>query len=319
MSTSIINRPMRRRNMYIILALILLIEIGLFAWSYISKTNPVKTVTEYLPVGSNTPTFQANIYGPLTDPLNKPMAVAVLNRTIYITDTNNQRVQVFDYDGNPISMFGENGQGEGQFRFPYGIASDAQGQLYIADLYNGNISIFSSDGQFIKYFGEKGEFERPAGLAIDGGNLYVSDVAKNEIKIFSLDGTKLLSFGKKGTGDGELNSPNAVVHAGNKIYVSDTGNDRIEVYDEQGNFLLKVSSQLSNPRGISVDPQGNIYVVSNLTNKVVVFNSKGEKLTTIAQIGSEDGQIRFPNGLTRDNQGRLYITDVGNGRTVIFQ
>lgn len=305
--------------MYLILVLILLLEVGLFAWSFFSKTNPVKTVTQYLPLGSTVPTFQANIYGPLSDPFSKPMAVAVVDRTIYIADTNNQRIQVFDYDGNPISMFGENGEGEGQFRFPYGIASDAQGQLYIADLYNGNISIFSADGQFIKYFGQKGEFVRPAGLSIDGDKLYVSDVAKNEIIVFALDGTKLLSFGKKGTGDGELNSPNALVHVGNKIYVSDTGNDRIEVFDEQGNFLLKASSQLANPRGISVDPQGNIYVVSNLTNKVVVFKSNGEKLTTIGQIGSDDGQLRFPNGLTRDNQGRLYITDVGNGRTVIFQ
>lgn len=319
MSTSIINRPMRRRNMYLILVLILLLEVGLFAWSFLSKTNITKTATQYLPIGSLMPTFQANIYGDLSDPFNKPMAVAVSNRTIYISDTNNQRIQVFDYDGKPISMFGEPGEGEGQFRFPYGIASDAQGQLYIADLYNGNISIFSANGQFIKYFGEKGEFKGPAGLAIDGDKLYVSDVQSSEIKIFSLDGTKLLSFGKKGAGDGELNSPNALVHAGNKIYVSDTGNDRIQVFDEQGNFLLKASSQLSNPRGISVDPQGNIYVVSNLTNKVVVFKPNGEKLTTIGQMGSDDGQFRFPNGLTRDNQGRLYITDVGNGRTAIFQ
>ena len=85
-------------------------------------------------------------------------------------------MQLADYDGNPLSSFGTSGTQDGQFRFPYGIASDAQGQLYIADLYNTNISIFSSDGKFIKYFGKKGDFVKPAGLAIDGNKIYISDV-----------------------------------------------------------------------------------------------------------------------------------------------
>lgn len=314
-----LNRPVRRRNMYIILTIIILLEAALFAWSYLSKTNPIKTIGDKLPLGPIVPAFQANIYGPLGDPLNKPMAVAVVNKQIYITDTNNQRVQVFDYDGNPISTFGKIGDQEGEFKFPYGIAGDANGQIYVTDLYNGNVSIFSNDGQFIKYLGNKGDFNKPAGIAIDGDKIYISDVALNQILVYSLDGTQLLKFGEKGNKDGQLNSPNVVQHVGNKIYVSDTGNDRIEVFDEQGNFLLKADSELSNPRGLSVDAQGNIYVVSNLTSKIVVFNSKGERLFVFGGIGTDDGQLKFPNGLIRDSQGRFYVTDVGNGRVAIYQ
>lgn len=314
-----LNRPVRRRNMYVILSVIILLEIALFAWSYLSKTNPLKTVTEKLPLGAVVPTFQANIYGPLGDPLNKPMAVVVVNKQIYVSDTNNQRVQIFDYDGKPISAFGKSGEKAGEFKFPYGIAGDAQGQIYVTDLYNGNISIFSSDGQFIKYFGKKGDFNKPAGIAIDGDKMYISDVALNQIFVYSLDGTQLLKFGEKGEKDGQLNSPNVVQHLGNRIYVADTGNDRIEVFDEQGNLLSKATSELANPRGLSVDAQGNIYVVSNLSSKVVVFNSKGERLFTFGGVGSDDGLLSFPNGLTRDSQGRFYVTDVGNGRVVIYQ
>jgi hypothetical protein len=86
-----LNRPMRRRNMYIILSVLILLEVSLFAWSYVSKTNVLKTVSDKLPLGAIVPTFQANIYGPLGDPLNKPMAVAVVNKQIYITDTNNKK------------------------------------------------------------------------------------------------------------------------------------------------------------------------------------------------------------------------------------
>lgn len=310
---------MRRRNMYIILSVIILLEIALFAWSYQSKTNPLKTATDKLPLGAVAPTFQGNVYGPVGDPLNKPMAVAFVNKQICITDTNNQRVQIFDSEGKPISTFGKSGEKEGEFRFPYGIAGDAQGQIYVTDLYNGNISVFSSDGQFKKYFGKKGDFKSPAGIAIDGDKVYIADVGNNQILVYSLDGTQLLKFGKKGDQDGQLSSPNVVQHVGNKIYVSDTGNDRIEVFDEQGNFLLKATSEIANPRGLSVNAQGNIYVVSNLSSQIVVFNAKGERLFMFGGIGSDDGQLSFPNGLTRDSQGRFYVTDVGNARVVIYQ
>ena len=313
-----LSRPMRRRNMYIILMVILLVEVALFAYFYLSKMNPVATLSGQLPLNS-APTFQANIYGNLGDPFNKPMAVAVVNKQIYVADTNKDRIQVFDYDGNPLFNFGQFGDKGGQFKFPYGIASDSQGQLYIADLYNANISIFSSDGKFIKYFGKKGDFVKPAGLSIDGNKIYISDVGKNQIVVYNLDGTKVLAFGVKGDKDGQLNSPNAVLHVGSKIYVSDTGNDRLEVFNEQGKFLLKATSDLANPRGISVDPQGNIYVVSNLTGRVVAFNSKGVKLLTFGEVGSDDGQVAFPNGLFRDSQGRFYVTDVGNNRVVVYQ
>ena len=313
-----LSRPMRRRNMYIILGVILLVEVGLFAYFYLTKMNPVATISAQLP-GTSAPTFQANIYGPLGDSLNKPMAVTVVNRQIYVTDTNHQKVQVFDYDGNQLFSFGKSGDKEGQFKFPYGIAGDAQGQVYVADMYNGTISIFSSDGKFIKYFGTKGDFVKPAGLMIDGNKIYISDVDKNQIVVCDLNGTKILAFGSKGDKDGQLNSPNAVLHVGSKIYVTDTGNDRLQVFDEQGKFLLKASTELANPRGLCVDPQGNIYVVSNLTSKVVVFNSKGERLFTFAGIGSDDGLITFPNALFRDSNGRFYVTDVGNARVSVYQ
>jgi DNA-binding beta-propeller fold protein YncE len=313
-----LSRPMRRRNMYIMLVAIFLVEAALFAYFYLSKTDPLATMASQLP-GTSAPTFQYNIYGPINDPMNKPMGVVVVNKQIYVTDTNHQKVRIFDYDGNPLSNFGTSGTKEGQFRFPYGIASDAQGQLYIADLYNANISIFSSDGKFIKYFGKKGDFVKPAGLAIDGNKIYISDVDQNKILVYDLDGNKLLTFGTKGVADGQLNSPNAVIHVGSKIYVSDTGNDRLQVFDDQGKFLLKATSELANPRGICVDPQGNFYTVSNLTNKVVAFNPKGERLFTFGGVGSDDGLFTFPNGLFRDSQGRFYITDVGNARVSIFQ
>lgn len=323
------NRPLRGRTILFWTLGIVIFEGILFMLSYQAKYNPVNALNNFIPaaIAPAEPTFLAPLYGPVSNPLKKPMAVAVANRRIYVADTDNHRVFVFDYDANPLFGFGSNGTGEGQLRFPYGIAADSQGQVYVADLYNGNISVFSPDGAFLRYFGSKGDFIKPAGLAIDGDKLYLTDVAQSQVIVYSLEGQKLLTFGKPGKGDGELSSPNAVAHSAGKIFVSDTANDRIVVFDDQGNFITKFNgstagnkvSVLINPRGIGVDAKGTVYVVSNLTSKVHGFNEQGELLLSFGENGAGEAQFRLPNGLAVDDQGKIYVTDTGNARLQIFQ
>lgn len=320
---------MRKRTVIICSLILVLVEAVVFGLGYAGQSNPVKTISSRVPyiTTPTPPSPLTTIYGNVNAPLLKPMAMTIVNRKIYVSDTNNQRIQVFDYDGHSLAVFGSNGQEPGQFRFPYGIAADAQGQIYVSDLYNGNISVFAADGTFIKYFGGKGDFSKPAGLVISGGRLYLTDVGKNQVMVYSLDGQKLLSFGKQGSKEGELASPNYLAVANGRIYVSDTGNDRVEVFDEQGNYLLQFNgstadnpnSKIINPRGIGVDPKGIVYVVSNLTGKVIGFNAKGEVVVSFGSIGTNEDQFQLPNGLTIDDQGRIYVTDTVNGRVAVYQ
>ncbi len=63
----------------------------------------------------------------LTDPGNfsKPTNVAVdKDGNLYVADTLNDRVEVFDADGNFIRTLGKNGDGPGDFARPKGIAVD---------------------------------------------------------------------------------------------------------------------------------------------------------------------------------------------------
>lgn len=323
------NRSLHGRTVLMWILGLVILEGLMFMLSYQAKYNPVNALNNFIPaaIAPSEPTFLAQLYGPVANPLKKPMAVAVANRRIYVADTDNHRVYVFDYDANPLFGFGSNGKEEGQFRFPYGIAADSQSQIYVADLYNGNISVFNPDGVFLHYFGNKGEFIKPAGLAIDGDKLYLTDVAQSQVLVYSLNGQKLLTIGKPGKGDGELSSPNGVSYSAGKIYVSDTGNDRVVVFDDQGKFLAKFNgstttsktSVLINPRGIGVDAKGTVYVVSNLTSKVHGFSEQGEIILTFGENGTGDGQFRLPNGLAVDDQGKVYVTDTANARLQIFQ
>ena len=317
-----------------IIALIGVAQASLFSYSYVTKRNPVDVLQNNLPTtlaAPVPPTYLFNIYGEWGEgALIKPMAVAVAGRRIYVSDTGNQRVQVFDYDGNPLGKFGQPGRGKGNFRFPYGLAVDGQGQVYVADLYNGCISVFSPDGQFLRYFGEKDPSEEiirgPAGMALVGDRVYVTDVRRSQVLVFSLDGRLLREIGKPGTKPGQLQSPNAVAVSGNRVYAVDTGNDRVEVFSTDGQFIeefngtqTKDESLLVNPRGIAFDGRGVLYVVSNLTNHVHGFDRDGKTVFSFGSPGADDGNFYLPNGLTIDDQGRVYVTDTGGGRVVVYQ
>jgi DNA-binding beta-propeller fold protein YncE len=61
---------------------------------------------------------------------------------VFVTDTGNKRVVVFDANGNYITQFGSAGVGDGQFDEPVGLAVDADGTVYVADTWNMRVQVF---------------------------------------------------------------------------------------------------------------------------------------------------------------------------------
>jgi DNA-binding beta-propeller fold protein YncE len=62
-------------------------------------------------------------------------AVDALGR-VYVTDSGNNRVQVFDPDGIFLDKWGEQGGGDGELGEPFGIAVGADGTVYVVDIGN---------------------------------------------------------------------------------------------------------------------------------------------------------------------------------------
>ena len=54
----------------------------------------------------------------------------------------NHRIQVFDPEGNPLGMWGSQGEGDGQFVHPYDVAVDEDGKVYVLDSNNRRIQVF---------------------------------------------------------------------------------------------------------------------------------------------------------------------------------
>lgn len=77
--------------------------------------------------------------------LNSPCSVATdLTGHVFVANTWNQSVSIFDKNGHYTHCFGQYGSGTGQFKYPNGIAIGPTGSVYITDQDNHRIQVFSN-------------------------------------------------------------------------------------------------------------------------------------------------------------------------------
>jgi tripartite motif-containing protein 71 len=159
------------------------------------------------------------------------------NEFVYITDNEIFNVQKFTTDGDFITSWGSEGEGDGQFASLESLDVDSDGNVYVADYGNDRLQKFTSDGQFVSAWGfegsEQGQFDGPAGLAVDSeDNVYVTDVNNHRIQKFTSDGEFLTLWGSEGDGDGQFNQPEGIdVDSAGRVIVADTGNNRMQIFN----------------------------------------------------------------------------------------
>ncbi len=133
--------------------------------------------------------------GGATDYFMFPTYVTVDDKgNVYVTDTLNSRVQMFDVNGHYVKSFGKRGNGWGMFDKPKGVALDSFGNLYVADSGWSNVQIFNSKGQVLLFFGGRGPIpgmlKNPTALVIDKHNrIYVADYINHRIEVYELVNT----------------------------------------------------------------------------------------------------------------------------------
>jgi len=95
----------------------------------------------------------------LTEPgqFSKPIGVAVdKDGSLYVTDTWNNRVEIFDADGNFIRTWGKAGDGVGFFARPKGISLDSDGHVWVADGMQSRVQVFTPEGKLLIWMGGDG-------------------------------------------------------------------------------------------------------------------------------------------------------------------
>ena len=262
---------------------------------------------------------------------------------IYVSDSQNDRVAVFNKEGNFLFDFGQDQIDESaNLEF-----NNITGQIFVGDVKGNEIDVFEPDGTYVRSFGEftvgtDRPFEGPAGVAFspDFEKFYVANYAGDDIYVFdSITGERIdIIGGESGTEPGQLSGPAALAisETTGNIYVSEQLNSRVQVLTPEGESVATFGEprpravdpsipvpddlqpgQLSGPVDLTLDEFDNVYVSDTLNNRIQVFDSKGDFLTLVDEFPAEPSTYFWSIGAHYED-GKLYTSDFFNNRVVAF-
>jgi sugar lactone lactonase YvrE len=286
---------------------------------------------------------------------------------VYVADTGNSVIRKITSAGVVSTLAGTAGSigsadGTGpaaRFYYPYGVATDAFGNVYVADTQSHTIRKITSAGIVSTLAGTAGivgsadgagpfaQFYYPYGVATDaGGNVYVADNANRVIRkitpagiVSTLAGTAGIVGSADGTGpDAQFDTPSGVAtdSAGN-VYVADTFNYTIRKITPDGlvsrlagpigSFRSSGSAdgvgstpKFDEPDGVATDSAGNVYVADTDNHTIRKISPAGVVSTlagTAGFHGSADGigaaaRFWWPSGVAIDSANSVYVADTFN-------
>ena len=159
---------------------------------------------------------------------NKPFGVAVRLERVYVCDSSNDRIQVFDLNLQFIKYLGA----QYTTTKPNDIAFDGEGNAYVTDRGKDCVQVFDKEGVFLRKFGEEGTLaiKEPSGIHIRGDIVYVAADGVDGVMMYSTAGRYIYTFGCHPKEP--FKSPRGI--ASDKygsIYVCDFRNNSIEVFN----------------------------------------------------------------------------------------
>lgn len=296
------------------------------------------------------------VYGPGEGdvPLfDRPMGVAVgTQNRIYVTDSGNNRVCMYDSSGRYLGQFGSLGIAKpaegyqatytaGSLNYPVGIDCDDDGNVYVASFYNDSIEVFDPEGTPLRRFPDP---SLPVGRGSSGYNgtgIAVTDVAVSgdlvyaldsyQVFVFTTDGEFVAQWGKPGSSPGDLDHPNgiAVSEDGETVYVSDSNHSRVTAFSTDGAVLWQVgepsggvsdqeAGDFELPRGITVLNDDSILVADTFAFSFVRISPEGEIVSRYGERGVEPGQVNFANDV-EVFRSFIVIADKENGRIQVVR
>jgi DNA-binding beta-propeller fold protein YncE len=239
---------------------------------------------------------------------------------VYVTDTGNDRVIALSSGaGCEAFVVGEEGDGEGEFDGPRGIALLPSGAFIVADTGNDRLQRFGgiaglNPGDPISFDNifAGGEFgvplDEPHGLGVDDdGRLYVADTGNGRVVRLDEFGALVDTIGTADDGGdldpGEMMEPvdvavcpsDAVDASAGRIYVADRGADLVHVFEADGSFAFRFGGgsddfgDLASPSSVSVDSRCNVYVAERGNGRTQMFAGDGAFLEVMSLALAPEG------------------------------
>lgn len=121
--------------------------------------------------------------------LNTPTHLAFAEGRLYVADTFNFRIQIFDRAGAELAAFGENGVMIGDMARPKGVAVGGDGRIYVVESLFDSLLVFDPDRRFLMLLRGEGRMARafylPSGVWTDkAGRVYVADMFNGRVVVY---------------------------------------------------------------------------------------------------------------------------------------
>lgn len=216
---------------------------------------------------------------------------------VYVSDANDNRIQVFDSNGKYLKQWTASGLSAG-----LGI-DKARSRIYDAVQGNNTIQAFDFNGNTIVTWGTlgsgKGQLNFPNDLAVDSNHfIYVTDRNNNRVQVFDENGNFLSLWGSTGTGNGQFTTPFGITLDNHEnVYVGDY-TDRIQKFEAGYTYIIS-----PNPVGTGQNPVFEFNLVSAVSYTIDVQDlAQGNNLFHYAA-----------QGVAGKNQVTWNVGGAGNG------
>ena len=248
--------------------------------------------------------------------LNEPRGLAVdASGNLYVADSKNSRIAIFDGNGTFLRALGSLGEGDGQLKEPSGVAIGPDGTIYVADTWNHRIARFGPSGDWRGQWRdpERGFFG-PRSAVVSGGSLFVADTGNKRVVRFDAEGKVSGGWGGAGNGPGQFVEPvGLAADAAGRIYVADTGNHRIQVFEADGTFVRQFPvygwRDFYTEPYIAIGPSESVFATDSWKSRISQYDAQGNLRKSYSAAG-----LKSPTGIVLDSFGRVFVSDRGQNR-----
>ena len=259
--------------------------------------------------GRNKPVISSCPEGTGESELSNPSGITIhpISSNLYISDTKNRRIQIYDPDGVFISTFASSPL----MCDPCGIRIVAD-RVYVTQNPGHYITVFQEDGSLISTFGREGgqpaEFNHPYDIDVDqtNGDIYICDMDNGRLQIFTQDFELKTMFAFD-----YIKRPHNVKVINRELYILNQSQQGELIYFcEHAMSVKKICTNIVYPIGFDIDKNGNFLILEYYTRKSITILSRDGVFLQRIEMNTS-----MPRSISVDGQGRILVVCGTNGQS----
>ena len=239
--------------------------------------------------------------GEFHDP--RGIAFDKIQNELYVCDSSNNRIQVFDTNGKFLHSFGDD-----QLQRPFGICV-SKNFVFVTNKVRKCVTKFTLEGMFKNSSDGTKQFYSIDGIDCCDKFLYICDSGYQSISVFDLNLKYIKDFGS-----GKIRYPIDVSIHSDRIYILSQSTSSIYCYSKDCTFQKEIEltgedRPMTTALFMVSDLKGN-FLISDVSNQEIrIFSPQGILKHIIGQ-----GHFDILNGLTLDNSSNIISVNHGTGR-----